>query len=122
MTLTLTDLISGTSGTLTFTGLLSGQLTASSSNIANLYTGLTTQQLIRGDTIFTVTIGSYTPPGPPDSSNLGSIGAHTIVKVSHIIPVETLPEPGTLALSLLGIAVVGAGRRWLPGRRRRAIP
>ena len=122
LTLTLTDLVSGTTGSLTFTGLLSGQLTSKSANIGNHYTGLTTQQLILGDTVFTVTIGAYTPPGPPDSSNSGSIGAHTIVKVSHIIPVETLPEPGTLALSLIGLVAIGAGGRWLPGRRRRAIP
>lgn len=120
-TLTLTDLTSGTTGSLTFTGLLSGQLTASSSNIANTYTGLTTQQLILGNTVFTVSIGSYTPPGPPDSTNLGSIGAHTTVTVSHITPVEFMPEPGTLTLSLLGMAAFGIGRRWLPRRGRRAI-
>ena len=119
VTLTLTDLTSGTTGSLTFTGALNGQLTASSSNIANTYTGLTTQQLILGDTIFTATIGSYTPPGPPDSTNLGSIGAHTTVKVSHIGPVEFLPEPGTMTLSLLGLAAFGLGRRWLPRRGRR---
>ena len=121
VTLTLTDLASSTSGTLTFTGTLSGKLTGSSSNITNQYTGLTTQQLLRGDTLFTVTIGAYTPPGPPGSSNSGSIGAHTVVKVSHIIPVQTLPEPGTLVLSLLGVGAFGAGRRWRSSRRRRAI-
>ena len=82
----------------------------------------TTQQLILGNTVFTVSIGSYTPPGPPDSTNLGSIGAHTIVRVSHITPVEFLPEPGTMTLSLLGLAAFGVGRRWLPRRGRRANP
>ena len=122
VTLTLTDLTSGTTGSLTFTGVLSGQLTASSSLITNAYTGLTTQQLVLGNTVFTVSIGSYTPPGPPDASNLGSIGAHTTVTVSHITPVEFMPEPGTLTLSLLGLAAVGVGRRWLPRRGRRANP
>ena len=121
-TLTLTDLTSGTTGSLTFTGLLNGQLTASSSNIGNTYTGLTTQQLILGNTVFTATIGSYTPPGPPDATNLGSIGAHTTVTVSHITPVEFMPEPGTMTLSLLGLAAFGIGRRWLPRRGRRTTP
>lgn len=120
LTLTLTDLTSGTSGTLTFNGLINGTLSSANSNLSNSFTGQTTQQLVLGNSIYTTIIGAYTPPGPPDSNNLGSIGAHADVTVSHVI-VESVPEPGTLALSLLGLAAVGAGRRWLPRRGRRAI-
>ena len=64
VTLSLTDLVSGTTGSLTFSGVLSGQLTFDSSNIGNTYTGLTTQQLILGNTVFTVTIGAFTAAAP----------------------------------------------------------
>jgi hypothetical protein len=120
LTLTLTDLTSGLSNSIIFSGFISGTLSSANSNLTNTYTGQTTQELVLGNTVFTTTIGAYTPPGPPGSSNLGSIGAHSTVKVSHIT-VETLPEPGTLVLSLLGFVAVGAGCRWLPRRGRRAI-
>ena len=120
LTLTLTDQVSGTSGTLVFTGLISGTLSSASSNLANTFTGQATQQIVLGNTVYTTTISSYTPPGPPSSNNLGSIGAHATVKVSHII-VESVPEPGTLALSAIGLAACGAGSRWRLRRGRRAI-
>jgi hypothetical protein len=121
LTLTLTDLNSATTGTMTFTGLISGTLSSVNSNLTNSFTGQTTQELVLGNSVYTTTIDAYTPPGPPGSSNLGSIGALATVTVSQI-KVESLPEPGTLVLSLLGIATVGAGRRWLSRRGRRANP
>jgi hypothetical protein len=119
LTLNLVDLATGTTGSMTFSGLISGTLSGVSSNLTNTFTGQTTQQLVLGNTVYTTTISSYTPPGPPSSSNLGSIGAHATVTVSHVI-VQSLPEPGTLALSLLGVAACGAGR-WRLRRGRRAI-
>jgi hypothetical protein len=91
---------SGANDTLTFTGQFDGTLTASSSNIANTFTGQTTQSVTLGDHLYTVTISSYTPPGPTGEGSTGSIGAHAEVSVQTII--ASLPEPGSLMLSLVG--------------------
>jgi hypothetical protein len=106
--LTLTDQASGVSGNLNFTGELNGTLTATSSLITNTFTGLTTQSLVLGDNLYTVTVDSYTAPGPPGSANAGSIGAVATVSIFH------LPEPSTLVLSGLGACFLA-----LAARRRR---
>jgi hypothetical protein len=110
LTLYLQDQDSLKSGTLSFNGQLNGTLTADSSNIKNTFTGLTTQKLVLGDHVYTVTIGPYSPPGPPGGTNSGSIAARAEVSISLI----QLPEPSSLALAFLG-AIGG-----LTLRRRRS--
>ena len=58
-------------------------------------------------------------PRPSEFEQPRQHRAHATVTVSHVI-VQSLPEPGTLALSLLGLAACGAGR-WRLRRGRRAI-
>jgi hypothetical protein len=110
LSLFLQDQDSQKSGTVTFTGEFNGTLTAESSNIKNTFVGQTTQTLVLGDHLYTVTIGPYTPPGPTGALNVGSIAARAEVSVSTIFH---LPEPSSGALALF--AVCG----WLIGRRRR---
>jgi hypothetical protein len=98
--LSLTDTASGASGTLAFTGVLSGTATAGSANITNTFTGITVQTLQLGSNVYTVTMGPYTPPGPPDQANSGSIGAHALVVIHH------LPEPGGLLLGGIGLSLL----------------
>ena len=91
----------------------------SNANVTNKFTGLITQQLILGNVAkgfrtYTVTIGPYTPPGPPGASNAGSISAHVDVTDGGVI--NKVPEPSTMALSFVGFTVFGAGA-W---RKRRA--
>jgi hypothetical protein len=107
--LTLTDTASGASGNLVFTGHLDGTASAGNANINNTFTGPGVQSLQLGDNQYTVTIGPYTPPGPPNQVNSGSIGAFARVVVVH------LPEPGALVLSVLGLSLVGLVR-WCPRR------
>src|SRR5262249_37343370 len=64
--LTLNDQGSGASGSLVFTGELSGTATAGSANITNTFTGIGVQSVQLGDNLYTVTIGPFTAPGPPD--------------------------------------------------------
>ena len=111
----LLDRASGKSGTLVFTGRLDGTLTAQSSHIKNTFTGKTTQTLVLGNLLFRATISSYAPPGPPESSNAGSIGARAEVSVQIV---QHLPEPGTLTLACLG----GAGLGLVRWRHRRGTP
>lgn len=122
LTLTLTDTASGQSGSLTFKGKLGGTFSADSANITNTFfapgtntpESSVTQTLFLGNNSYTVTIGPYSPPGPPDSTNFGSIAAH--VEVSSLVITNNTPEPSSLLLGLFGLSGAGVFSR----RKRRA--
>jgi hypothetical protein len=108
--LTIIDQDSGKSGTIVFNGEFNGSLSSASSDLKNTFLGKTTFSIILGDHEYTVTINSYTPPGPPSSTNAGAIAAHANVVVSLV----NTPEPGTLSLLLLGTGLLcfTQRRRW----------
>jgi hypothetical protein len=115
--LTLTDLASGDSGNLTIRGNLSGTVSFNQVNLTNTILSPTTQTLALGQHQYTVTAGSFVPPGPPTwqqgpveyiSQQDGSIS----VKVAL-----ATPEPSSLALACLGLEPLGLAG-WF--RRRRA--
>jgi hypothetical protein len=118
LTLQLVDTSSGASGTFVFTGQFDGTLTATSANIKNTFTGTLTQSLVLGGNLYTVTMGSYTSPGPPGESNSGSISAHALVSVQPAAFV--LPEPSGFLLAGTAVPCVGlllwrrGPRRWTP--------
>ena len=126
--LVLMDKASGQTAQLTFTGKLSGMFSAGNANVSNQFTGPTVmvngqavvgQQVTLGAFTYTVTFPSnyYSPPGPPLASNAGSISAHISVSPAGI-HVGSTPEPSTLVLSGLGLALTGfAGWR----KRRQAL-
>jgi hypothetical protein len=141
LNLSLTDTASGAAGNLTFKGLFSGALSPTSAQITNVFLSPLTQALNLGANTYSVTIGPFSPPGIPGSTNLGSIGAHVQVTSGSppvtvppvTVPPVTVPptgldqspEPTTLVLAGLGLPLVGAARglRWLRGRlaRRQAV-
>ncbi len=100
LTLFLLDEGSGQSGTLHFGGEFNGSVSKLSSNLTHTFTGTTTKSIGLGTSLYTVSIGPYTPPGPPGSANAGAVSAAARVEVSSI---EQAPEPSTLILT--GIAV-----------------
>jgi hypothetical protein len=104
----LLDKASGQSATLYFTGHLDGTLTQQSANITNTFTGKLTQSVQLGKNLYTATIGPYSSPGPPTATNAGTISAHAKITV---LPVQTLPEPSTLALAGLALSAVALTRR-----------
>jgi hypothetical protein len=116
LSMKITDTASGLSGTLNFGGKLGGTFSATNANVSNHFTGLLTQQLFLGSNVYTVTMTSYTPPGPPGATNAGSISAHVDVAPGGGGGVQSLPEPSTMALCLMGLGTAGAG--WW--RKRRA--
>lgn len=121
LTLTLTDDASGESGSLVFGGILSGDWSSGHANIANAFKGDTTQGLELGDNLYSVTIGPYSPPGPPTSDNAGSISAFVSVEPLVTVedpPIESVPEPSTALLAGLGLSVLGGHAWW----RRRPRP
>jgi hypothetical protein len=123
-TLVLTDLASGQSAHMTFSGFFSGTMSATSANIANTFSSVVAAAPVTlGGHVYTVTMGNYSPPGPPTASNAGSISAH--VGVDEVPDGggggggggASAPEPSTLLLACCGLSGLGltGWRRW---RRR----
>ncbi len=104
----------------TFTGTLKGTFSAENANVGNTFGPGSTQTVQLGNYNFQVSLTSYTPPGPPDQSNAGSISAHvtvTAVDGGNPHPAD-VPEPSTMLLAGLGLTVLGAAR-WRKRRARR---
>jgi hypothetical protein len=111
LTLRLTDATSGMFSDLAFGGNFSGSLSAFSSDLDVNWTGNTGYTVTLGDTMtgfreYMVTIGPYSPPGPPDSDNSGGIGAHVEVRA---LDIQKAPEPSTMLLSCVGLSFLGLG-------------
>ena len=115
LTLSTTDGTGTHTGTLTFTGQLAGSFSSQNSNVSNMFGPNTTQTLHLGSVNFTVQLVAYTPPGPPDQANAGSISAHVTVG-SRVVDT---PEPSTILLSTLGLSFLG-GAAWRKRRRTAA--
>jgi hypothetical protein len=111
LTLTLTDEQSALTGSVTFSGKFTGTFSAGTANVGNDFIGDTTKTLYLGNYVYAISVGGYVPPGPPGSTNTGSIGAH--VDVSGGVGIEEAPEPSALVLSCLGaVGLLGVtGRR-----------
>jgi hypothetical protein len=127
LTLHLTDFASQVTAALNFSGILSGSMSATTAQIANTFTGQTTQSVLLGGNLYTVSLSSFTPPGPPDAAVAGTIAARIDVQahdepapepVPDPDPVAETPEPSTLLLAGLGLSVLGGGV-WRKRRRNR---
>jgi hypothetical protein len=108
LTMHLTDLGSGKSGDVSFTGVLNGSL-SSTFNLTNSFPN-STQSLNLGGNQYTVTPGLFVPPtqGVP-----GSVGAN--VSVTPGAAINDVPEPTALLLAAVGASALGL-QRW---RRKR---
>jgi hypothetical protein len=117
-TLLLKDELSNKTATMTFSGFFNGTISATSSNVTFTPTAPLTETVKLGANTYTVSLGNYSPPGPPAASNAGSISAHVAVnEITPPPPVITgnTPEPSTMLLSCLGLVGMGLAR-W---RKRR---
>jgi hypothetical protein len=95
---------------LEFAGVFNGTLTDSWVHVQTRFTAPIQHSLLLGHNLYTVTLTSYVPPGPPAVGSEGKIGAFVDVH-----PVNN-PEPSSLVLAGLGLA--GVLGPWL--RRRGA--
>jgi hypothetical protein len=134
LTLDLKDDSSSQSGALTFHGLLSGTVTATTANITNSFSD-PTEQLRLGSHLYSVTLNpSLMTLAPPGASVLpqvnalvhvtnatgGSVGSPTPTTSSPTPQVQSpppnpgptavhsAPEPSSLALAMLGLGGLGA--------------
>jgi hypothetical protein len=115
LTVNLADAATHHTGSLTFTGQLQGSFSEFSANVTNVFFSPTTQSIQLGNTMFTVTVDAYTPPGPAHQGNLGSIGAY--IQVAPAIHVTSVPEPGSITLAGLGFCLAGV----VAWRRRKPV-
>jgi hypothetical protein len=105
--------------TLTFTGKLFTTapkgFSSQNANVQNMFLVAGPQVADLGTIRFTVQLMAYTPPGPPDQSNAGSISAH--VTVENITPTQ-VPEPSAIVLGGMGLTFFG-GAAWRRLRKAR---
>ncbi|HEY7424648.1 MAG TPA: hypothetical protein VH682_10500 [Gemmataceae bacterium] len=112
LSLALHDDASGASGSLTFRGNFSGSGgTVSEASLTNTFLGPTTQTLMLGGNLYTVTIGPYVNPS---LSQEGSLSA----SISTQPATNSTPEPSSLVLACLGLPSLGLAR-WF--RRRNGV-
>lgn len=108
---TLTDVDSGKSGTMRFTGVFDGSFTAWKMHLDTRFTSAAQQSLILGHDRYSVSLTTFTPPDPPAQGGAGNISA-----LVNVQPVSA-PEPSALLLAGSGLAA--AAFSWL---RRRTLP
>lgn len=94
----LTDVNSNKSGNLQFSGVFNGTMTDTAVNVQTRFTSPTWRSIVLGENMYTVTLTSYSPPGPPTAGSAGSISAFVAVHP------ESAPEPSSLLLAGSGLA------------------
>jgi hypothetical protein len=97
LTLFITDLHTGKSDQMFFSGKFNGTVSTGSAQLTHTFTSPQTVSKQIGFHLYTVTVGSVVLPGNPTSGKVGSIGAVAIV--------TTVPEPSSLALAGLGLTM-----------------
>jgi hypothetical protein len=119
LSLHLTDDASGQTGSLSFSGLLSGLISFDAAHLTNVFNAPTSQVLTLGGHKYTITLNSFVAPGNPNAIDPGSLGA--LVEVGSPTPPPTgggsgggpppsnAPEPSSLVLAGLGISSLGLG-------------
>jgi hypothetical protein len=107
----LTDIASGASADLSWTGAFKGN---SPFNLQNSIPN-PNQQATLGQHGYTVTLGAFVPPTPGHAGALTT----TVVVTGPSVPVNAAPEPATLLLAGVGLSALGA-RAWWRKRFARA--
>ncbi len=119
LTFHLTDTKSNANGTLDFAGHFSGSISDTKTDALYVLDSPKSQSLFLAANRYTIAIGPYVVPNPPDTFNTphplgidtGSIGASVDVQ-----PASQAPAPSTLALAGMGLGCVAAARllrrRW----------
>lgn len=110
--LQLQDLASKATDTLTFSGSFSGIISGNYANVQFASKSPMSETVTLGGNKYTVTLGNYTPPGPPGVVNSGSLNAFvTLAPASGGGGggggISSTPEPATLSLACLAFPFVG---------------
>jgi PEP-CTERM motif len=111
------------SGQVSFAGQLQGTVTALSSNLTDAilsstdgtgtHVGQNSAKVQVGNTLFTITYSGFAEPGPSNEKSYGAISFH--ISVAPAIDGQS-PEPSSIVLGCLGLALLG-GVAWRVRRR-----
>ncbi len=118
LALQITDSATHDSGTLHFTGSLTGTLTATTSTIVDSFTPVTSNSLTLDGHTFTVKMPTVTlaPPTSPQANIMASVSVTSpgggTGGTPPPPPSNGTPEPTSLLLGSLGISILGIGRWW----------
>jgi hypothetical protein len=112
LNLTITDNTTHDSGTLSFVGSISGNLSPTSSTLVDTF-AVTQKSLTLDGHTYTVTLPSSVALAPPTSPQQNIMAQVSVSNVGH-----GTPEPSSVLLGGLGICLTGLGSWWK--RRRRA--
>jgi hypothetical protein len=117
----LRDEASGAYGTLELPGVFNGSVTSTEVDLGLTWAGPAAPSLTLGGNVYTVTPGDYVPPGPFDrpGSALGAPGSISVHIDVQPAGAARAPEPSSLALAGLGVALL-AGAAWRRWKRRLA--
>jgi hypothetical protein len=114
LAMTITDGTTHDSGTLNFTGSLAGPLTATTSGVVNTLTPVSSNSLTLDGHSYTVTIPQVTlaPPTSPQRDIMATVKVSTVTggtggNTPAPPPTTSTPEPGSIILACLGIALMG---------------
>ncbi|HTU19538.1 MAG TPA: hypothetical protein VMG10_15870 [Gemmataceae bacterium] len=116
LSLTITDNTTHDSGTLTFSGSISGSLSPTTSSLVNTFADPQQSLTLDGHT-YTVTLPPTVPLAAPTSPQQ-NITAQVSVSGAGV---QGVPEPTSVVLGSLGICLTALGG-WWKGRRRAAGP
>jgi hypothetical protein len=125
LALKITDSATNDSGTLHFTGSLTGTLTATTSTVVDSFTPVTSNSLTLDGHTYTVKIPTVTlaPPTSPQQNVIASVSVANALPggtppppSSPPPPTTSTPEPTSLLLGSLGFSCFG-GRCWWKRRR-----
>lgn len=112
LTMTFTDKITHDSGSLSFVGSISGNLSPTSSSLVESF-AVTQKSLTLDGHVYTVTLPSSTALAPPTSPQQNIMAK---VSVTNGGGGQGTPEPTSLILGGLGVTLAGLGGWW---KRRR---
>jgi len=120
LALTITDKSTGDSGTLNFTGSLTGPLTATSSGVVASFTPVGSDSLTLDGHTYTVTIPEQTLAAPtsPQADITANVSVSNGTTGGNLPPPISTPEPTSLLLGGLGFSCFGLGCWW---KRRFAL-
>jgi len=113
LALTVTDNATNDSRTLTLSGLLKGDLTATTSTVTNTLTGPNSVTFDNHTYTLTIPPLTLTHPGLPQQT------LNATISVTNATGGPTVPEPASLVLSAMGFSFLGLGR-WCKRQRRSA--
>jgi hypothetical protein len=125
LALKITDSATQDSGTLHFTGSLTGTMTATTSTVVDSFTPVTSNSLTLDGHTYTVNIPTVTlaPPTSPQQNVMASVSVTNALPggtppppPSPPPPTNSTPEPTSLLIGSLGFSCFGAGCWW---KRRR---